>query len=67
MCGAVDGYCAAGFSGRMPMAELADSIVQCGRSTLEWTIQEIERHPDWHAQVIYGDTGKLRLHCSCKY
>ena len=29
------GYTAAGFSGRMPCAELADSIVQCGRSTLE--------------------------------
>ena len=35
------GYAAAGFSGRMPMAELADAIVQSGRSTLEWTIREI--------------------------
>lgn len=25
------GYTAAGFSGRMPMAELADAVVQCGR------------------------------------
>jgi len=30
----VYGYTAAGFSGRMPMAELADSIVQCSRNTL---------------------------------
>ena len=28
------GYTAAGYSGRMPMAELADAIVQCGRDTL---------------------------------
>ena len=39
------GYTAAGFSGRMPMAELADAVVQCGRSTLEWTIREISSHP----------------------
>jgi DNA polymerase zeta len=38
------GYCAAGFSGRMPMAELADAIVQSGRSTLEWTIKMINNH-----------------------
>jgi DNA polymerase zeta len=31
------GYTAASFSGRMPMSELADAIVQSGRSTLEWT------------------------------
>lgn len=29
------GYTAAGFSGRLPFAELADSIVQSGRQTLE--------------------------------
>ena len=49
-----DGYTAAGFSGRMPMAELADAVVQSGRSTLEWTIQYIEKHPDWRAKVVYG-------------
>lgn len=27
-------YTAAGFSGRMPMAELADAIVESGRQTL---------------------------------
>lgn len=50
----VDGYTAAGFSGRMPMAELADAIVQSGRSTLEWTIKVIESHPTWNATVVYG-------------
>ncbi|KAI7745503.1 hypothetical protein M8C21_028966, partial [Ambrosia artemisiifolia] len=32
---------AAGFSGRMPCAELADSIIQCGRRTLENAILHI--------------------------
>jgi len=41
------GYTAAGFSGRMPMAELADAIVQSGRSTLEWTTREINSHPKY--------------------
>jgi DNA polymerase family B len=33
------GYTAAGFSGHMPMAELADAIVECGRATLENAIR----------------------------
>ena len=33
------GYTAAGFSGRLPFAELADSIVQSGRQTLENAIR----------------------------
>ena len=37
------GYAAASFSGRMPMAELADAIVQQGRSLLEWVMREIEQ------------------------
>lgn len=37
------GYTAAGFSGRMPMAELADAIVQYGRDTLEKAISMV-RH-----------------------
>ena len=57
-----DGYTAAGFSGRMPMAELADAIVQCGRSTLEWTVQLIEARSDWHARVVYGDTDSVFVH-----
>ncbi|GMY18883.1 DNA polymerase zeta catalytic subunit-like [Fagus crenata] len=53
------GYTAAGFSGRMPCAELADSIVQCGRSTLEKAISFVNAHDKWKAEVIYGDTDSL--------
>ena len=53
------GYTAAGFSGRMPMAELADAIVQSGRATLEAAIALVENHPTWKAKVVYGDTDSL--------
>ncbi|KAK7397203.1 hypothetical protein VNO78_18370 [Psophocarpus tetragonolobus] len=53
------GYTAAGFSGRMPCAELADSIVQCGRSTLEKAISFVNVHEKWNAKVIYGDTDSM--------
>ncbi|KAL9233295.1 hypothetical protein vseg_008315 [Gypsophila vaccaria] len=53
------GYTAAGFSGRMPCAELADSIVQCGRRTLEHAISVVNTHDDWNARVIYGDTDSM--------
>ena len=39
--------------------ELADAVVQCGRSTLEWTIKTIESHPSWMAKVLYGDTDSV--------
>lgn len=52
------GYTAAGFSGRMPCAELADSIVQCGRCTLEKAISFVNLHEKWNAKVIYGDTDR---------
>lgn len=52
------GYTAAGFSGRMPCAELADSIVQCGRRTLETSISFVNNHGKWKAKVIYGDTDR---------
>lgn len=52
------GYTAAGFSGRMPCAELADSIVQCGRRTLEAAISFVNEHPRWKARVVYGDTDR---------
>lgn len=35
ICNVTYGYTSAGFSGRMPAAEIADSIVQSGRETLE--------------------------------
>ncbi|KAM5561236.1 DNA polymerase zeta catalytic subunit [Rosa sericea] len=53
------GYTAAGFSGRMPCAEIADSIVQCGRSTLEKAISYVNAHDRWKARVIYGDTDSM--------
>ncbi|KAL8116725.1 hypothetical protein AgCh_023033 [Apium graveolens] len=53
------GYTAAGFSGRMPCAELADSIVQCGRRTLETAISFVNAHEKWKAKVLYGDTDSL--------
>lgn len=53
------GYTAAGFSGRMPMAELADAIVQSGRETLESAIRMVNEHAGWKAQVVYGDTDSL--------
>ncbi|KAM7469402.1 hypothetical protein LguiA_007585 [Lonicera macranthoides] len=53
------GYTAAGFSGRMPCAELADSIVQCGRRTLETAISLVNTHDKWKAKVIYGDTDSM--------
>ncbi|CAM8925363.1 unnamed protein product [Rhodiola kirilowii] len=53
------GYTAAGFSGRMPCAELADSIVQCGRRTLETAITFVNANETWRAKVIYGDTDSL--------
>ncbi|ORZ34448.1 DNA polymerase [Catenaria anguillulae PL171] len=53
------GYCAASFSGRMPMVELGDAVVQTGRETLERGIQLINSHPDWRARVVYGDTDSL--------
>lgn len=56
------GYTAAGFSGRMPMAELADAIVQSGRSLLEWTVQVINTHATWRAHVVYGDTDSVFVH-----
>ncbi|KAL6964780.1 DNA polymerase zeta [Sarracenia purpurea var. burkii] len=53
------GYTAAGYSGRMPCAELADSIVQCGRRTLENAISYVNAHDRWNAKVIYGDTDSM--------
>jgi DNA polymerase elongation subunit (family B) len=53
------GYTAAGFSGRMPMAELADAVVQCGRSTLEHAISVINNRASWNAKVVYGDTDSM--------
>lgn len=56
------GYTSATFSGRMPCAEIADSIVQSGRETLEKAIALIHSVPRWGAEVVYGDTDSLFIY-----
>jgi len=54
------GYTSASFSGRMPCATLADSIVQSGHSALNHCVEVIEEK--WRslgARVVYGDTDSL--------
>jgi DNA polymerase zeta len=53
------GYTSASFSGRMPCSEIADSIVQTGRETLEKAIALIHSIDRWGAEVVYGDTDSL--------
>lgn len=53
------GYTSATFSGRMPCSEIADSIVQTGRETLEKAIAFIHSVERWGAEVVYGDTDSL--------
>lgn len=53
------GYTSASFSGRMPCSEIADSIVQTGRETLEKAIALIHSVQEWGAEVVYGDTDSL--------
>ncbi|OIW30669.1 hypothetical protein CONLIGDRAFT_630624 [Coniochaeta ligniaria NRRL 30616] len=56
------GYTSASFSGRMPCSEIADSIVQTGRETLERAIAYIHSVDCWDAEVVYGDTDSLFVH-----
>lgn len=56
------GYTSASFSGRMPCSEIADSIVQTGRETLERAIALIHSVEKWGAEVVYGDTDSLFVH-----
>ncbi|SMR62122.1 unnamed protein product [Zymoseptoria tritici ST99CH_1E4] len=56
------GYTSASFSGRMPCSEIADSIVQTGRETLEKAIAFIHSVEAWGAEVVYGDTDSLFVH-----
>ena len=53
------GYTSASFSGRMPCSEIADSIVQTARETLEKAITLIHSVKRWGAEVVYGDTDSL--------
>ncbi|KAM0325114.1 hypothetical protein ACHAQA_007653 [Verticillium albo-atrum] len=56
------GYTSASFSGRMPCSEIADSIVQTARETLERAIAFIHSQERWNAEVVYGDTDSLFIH-----
>ncbi|KAK7426724.1 DNA polymerase zeta [Neonectria magnoliae] len=56
------GYTSASFSGRMPCSEIADSIVQTGRETLERAMAYIHSVERWGAEVVYGDTDSLFVH-----
>jgi DNA polymerase zeta len=60
------GYTSATFSGRMPAVEIADSIVQSGRETLEKAIKFIESNEKWGARVVYGDTDSMFVYLSGK-
>jgi len=60
------GYTSASFSGRMPCSEIADSIVQTGRETLEKTIAYIHSVSKWGAEVVYGDTDSLFVYLKGK-
>ncbi|CAI6095176.1 unnamed protein product [Clonostachys chloroleuca] len=53
------GYTSASFSGRMPCSEIADSIVQTGRETLERAVAHIHSIEKWAAHVVYGDTDSI--------
>ena len=43
----------------MPCIEIADSIVQKGRETLERAIRLVNSTPRWGGRVVYGDTDSL--------
>ncbi|CAD8100996.1 unnamed protein product [Paramecium primaurelia] len=53
------GYCGASFSGRMPSGDIADSVVELGRTILNQCIECINSNPIWQAKVLYGDTDSL--------
>ncbi|KAI0732391.1 hypothetical protein C8Q72DRAFT_874307 [Fomitopsis betulina] len=60
------GYTSATYSGRMPAVEIADSIVQSGRETLEKAIRVIHDEKKWGARVVYGDTDSLFIYLQGK-
>lgn len=53
------GYTAASHSGRMPLQELADSVVEMGRHVLTQSIHLINNSSKWGAKVVYTDTDSL--------
>ena len=57
------GYTAAAFSGRMPMSELADSIVSSGRASLQGAMSLVRHNTQWgHLEIVYGDTDSMFVH-----
>ena len=63
-CGGVSiRYINAGFSGRMPNAQIGDAIVEYGRVVLTQSINYVRRtYPE--TEVIYADTDSMFLHCA---
>lgn len=58
----MDRYINAGFSGRMPNAQIGDAIVEYGRVVLTQSIGYVRRqYPG--VEVIYADTDSMFLHC----
>lgn len=56
------GYINAGFSGRMPNAQIGDSIVEYGRVILTKSINYVLNHfPD--VEVVYADTDSMFIQC----
>ncbi|ORY46574.1 DNA/RNA polymerase [Rhizoclosmatium globosum] len=54
------GYAGASYSGRMPCAEIADSIVETGRRSLEAAMKLVDANKDeWGGTVVYGDTDSM--------
>ncbi|KAL6925417.1 hypothetical protein ACO0SA_000012 [Hanseniaspora valbyensis] len=53
------GYTAASHNGRMPLQELADSVVEMGRTVLTQSIHFINNSTKWGAKVVYTDTDSL--------
>lgn len=53
------GYCGASFTGRMPSGDIADSVVEIGRTILNQCIRIINSTKKWSAEVLYGDTDSL--------
>ena len=56
------GYTGASYSGRMPSVDIADAVVETGRFLLEEVISYINRHKQWRAEVVYGDTDSVFVH-----
>jgi DNA polymerase zeta len=56
------GYTGASFSGRMPCSDIADSIVETGRTMLNLVIQKVNTTKEYQAKVVYGDTDSVFIH-----